>query len=289
MTEKSWFILRYNHFPPDTFIKLGQLVTNPKEPNIPIAPDGPLDFPSNMISVSSVEEGFHWEASSGHDEHLTLSAEMDGLPVSGEIKAEFKKKVRNWADFTSLETQLIGPTKQYVEESMGRPLVAETLGKNILQKSVFMVTGLKIAKKGERGVESARSKELGFKVGVTPTPSIPISLGPDVGGDRKTSETLKSTAANFVWAFSLRQIYYRMGKVVKAKTYDDGATLEDRSDEEDDDEDDEEQNPRAVPSPELRVDGLDLNTFSGENSNLVNVTEKSSCGRGEVILTIEGL
>jgi hypothetical protein len=286
MTEKSWFTLRYNHFPPNTFIKLGQLVSDPTEPHIPIDFSGPSAFPPEMPVVPSKEEAFHWDKTSGSDGHAKLSAEMDGLPVTGTVKAEFKKTVHDWAKFKTLDTQLIVPTPQYVDDSMARPAVKKELGKRVLLKSVFMITGLKIAREGKRGQESTRKVEGGMKAGVTPMPSFPMSLGPDVGGGVNSSEEVKSKATDFVWAFSLRQVYYRMGKVVKAKTYDHGATLEDRSDE--DESSDEETEEAVDPSTlEIRVDGLDPDTFTGEGSRLVSITEKHADDNGEVFLTAE--
>ena len=157
-----------------------------------------------MPVVLSKEEVFHWDTTSGSDGHAKLSAQMDGLPVSGTVKAEFKKTVHDWAKFKTLDTQLIVPTPQYIKDTMAGPAVKEELGKHLLPKSVFMVTGLKIARGGERGQELTRKVEVCVKFDVTPMPPFPLSLGPDVGGGVHSSEDVKSKATDFVWAFCFK-------------------------------------------------------------------------------------
>jgi hypothetical protein len=132
MTEKSWFVLRYNHFPPSGPIKLGQMIENPTEPHQVIDFSGSAPFPVDMPVIPSFEEDFSWDITHGSDGHAALSAQMDGLPVSGTVRAEFKRSTRNWAEFERLETQLIVPTQEYVRESMARPAVKEFLRGHLL-------------------------------------------------------------------------------------------------------------------------------------------------------------
>ena len=75
---------------------------------------------------------------------------------------------------------------------------------------------------------------------------------------------------------------------MKAKTYDHGATLEDRSDE-DESSDEGEETEEAVDLSmwEIRVDGLDPDAFTGEGSRLVSITEKHADDNGEMLLTAE--
>jgi len=81
-----------------------------------------------MPVIPSIEEDFSWNKSSSIDSHAALSAQMDGLPISGHFKGVFKNSTRNWAEFETLETELIIPTPGYVKESMARPNVKEFLG-----------------------------------------------------------------------------------------------------------------------------------------------------------------
>lgn len=269
---KSWFILRYNHFPPNTLIKLGQLIADPNEPHQAIDTSGPSAFPKDMPQVESQEEAFSWDVNVGSSGHVALSAEMDGLPVSATVQAEFKRNMHDWAQFKNLDTQLIAPTRGYVEASMMRPAVKTFLGKHFLPKSVFMITGLKIARGVERGAKRENMVGGGLDVGVTPSLGIPISLGPDVGGSVDRSEEIKAKVAkDFVWAVSLRQIYYRRGKVGKDRTFYDGATLEGRDDENRSDEEEEVADPSKL---EIQVDDIDPNCFTGEGSRLVEISEK---------------
>ncbi|CAL3962734.1 unnamed protein product [Diplocarpon coronariae] len=277
---KSWFILPNSHFPPNTLIKLGQIVASPVEPHQAIDTSGPLPFPPDMPQVESYEEAYSWDAKSGSSGHSALSAEVGGLPVNAALKAEFKRNTHNWAQFENLATQLIAPTRAYVNESMMRPVVKTFLGKHLLPKSVFMITGVKIAKGAEKGVKRDNMVSGGLNLGIAPAPGIPIALGPDVGGAADGSEEIRvKVAKDFVWAISLRQIHYRRGKVRKEETLYDGATLACV-------EDDSEGEAETVDPSELDIDGVDQDpkSFTGEGTRLLSVSEKHEGEVGEVFL-----
>jgi hypothetical protein len=152
-----------------------------------------------------------------------------------------------------------------------------------------MVTGLKIARRARRGQEISRSGGAEAQQGVTPTPGLPISLGPDVGGNAERSEKMSSSGGDFVWAFSLRRVYYRRGmKVGRSKAFTDGATLEDRTgkgEEEEDEDEDEDEEEEVDPSElEVIVDGLANEDFTGKSSTLVQVVETHRVGNEEFVL-----
>jgi hypothetical protein len=290
MTDKSFFILRYKHFPPEGPIKLGQIISNPAEPYDAIDTSGPTPFPSDMPLVQTTEEDFSWDTTAENEGHGSVSAQMDALPVSGSVSAEFKRTHHDWAAFESLETTLIVPSMQYVKDSMLRPSVREFLGKSILPKRVFMVTGMKVARRASGGHERSRSHGGSLQVGITPTPVVPISVGPDIGGSNSITEKVSSKAQDFVWAFSLKQIHYRRGKFTQSSTYSDGATLEDRIDEYGDEVSDDEENEEVDASKlDIEVDGLDSSNFTGEGSQLVSVSEITKVQDGQEFLTIANM
>lgn len=234
-----------------------------------------------MPVIPSTEENFSWDKSSSADGHAALSAQMDSLPVSGTIKAAFRKSTRNWAEFEALETELIVPTPGYVKESMARPAVKEFLGKHLLPKSVFMITGLKVARRAKLGREKASGGGGLVKLGVDLT--LGIQLGPDLGGDVERKEKVESKATDFVWAFSLRQVHYRRGVLRKSQTYKDGATLEDNS-EEKYGEEEEEEGAVDLSQLEVVVDGLAPEDFTGATSKLVGVAEIHKDEKERIIL-----
>ncbi|PMD25833.1 hypothetical protein NA56DRAFT_642101 [Hyaloscypha hepaticicola] len=286
MTSKSWFILRYNHFPPSTII-LGTLITNPKEPHLPLFTTS-LPFPTTMHPIRTTHESLKFSTSVTKEGHAGMPAQMDGLPLSTNISTEFARTAKNSADFQTLETQYILPNPEYEKLSMSEPSIKSHLGnKSLLLKSVFMITGVKIARSGGKtGRETKNRKEATFQVGITPTPAFPVSLGPDVGGKvEEEGSVSSSTQEDFVWAFSLRQIFYRWGEVKGSKTYEDGATLDGRvrkdgreGNEAEEDKEKEE---------EIEVDGSE--EFNGEESRLVPIEEIRDVGSDLSFLLVENL
>jgi len=287
MTEKCWFVLRYKHFPPDGPIKLGQLVSNPAEPYQVIDFSGPSAYPANMPIIPSVEQHFTWDSVTGSEGNLTLSGRTNCLPVSGAVRAAFKNTMHSYAQFETLETAIIVPTPEFISSSMNRPVIKEFLGSHVLPKRVFMITGLKIARKGQAGHGRTISRDFGLQLGVQPTPGMPFSLGPDIGGKTESSEMLCSTASDFVWAFSVRQIHYRRGKLGKSSTYTDGATLGMNDDEGDDMDDSEEETSVDPATLEINIDGLDAENFNGQNSDLLKVSGVVAAGNGEILVTAD--
>ncbi|KAE9368048.1 hypothetical protein N431DRAFT_471420 [Stipitochalara longipes BDJ] len=287
MTEKCWFVLQHKHFPPDGPIKLGQLVSNPAEPYQVIDFSGPSPYPPNMPIIASVEQNFAWDSATKSDENLTLSSRTNGLPVSGAVRAEFKNTTHSYAQFETLETTIIVPTPEFISSSMNRPVIKEFLSSHVLPKKVFMITGLKIGRKGKAGHERTINRDFGLQLGVQPTSGMSFSLGPDIRGERENSERVSSTASDFVWAFSLRQIHYRRGKPGKSSTYTDGATLGVNDDEDNDMDDSEEERPVDPATLEISVDGLDAENFNGQNSDLLKVSGIVDAGNGETLVTID--
>jgi hypothetical protein len=206
---------------------------------------------------------------------------MDGLPISGHIKGVFKNSTRNWAEFETLETELIIPTLGYVKESMARPNVKEFLGNHLLPKSIFMITGLKVTRRAKLGREKTRGGGGLLKLRIDPT--LGVNLGPDVGGNLEAKEKAESKATDIVWAFSLRQVYYRGGLVTKGNTHKDGATLENDAKRNYQEELEEEE---AV-DPYLVIDGLAGEDFTGARSKLVNLAEVHTDDKERIILVNE--
>ena len=95
------------------------------------------------------------------------------------------------------------------------PSVAEYIVEPKFKKSIYMITGVKIARGAD--VKQERSEEAGplLRVGVNGTTALsPVAAGPEVTISSSGPETIFSRGSSgFVFAYRLREIYYSKGKV----------------------------------------------------------------------------
>lgn len=129
--------------------------------------------------------------------------------------------------FEELETQFFEPELEYVQASVAG--VAKWVKANP-RKSVYMVTGVKIARGAQHLTAHAKGIDFDFKPGVDAMPfvGVPISGGPLVGAGRKRGEmTWFSDSSDFVFAYRLRRIIIKRQGVGKSKEFIKGATVMD--------------------------------------------------------------
>lgn len=89
-----------------------------------------------------------------------------GITVGAELDAEFKKTTRNWAEFASLDTEVVQPSRAYIDQLLALPDVQEHIGRDSKARlgswSVYVVTGLMIARAGGTvGSSEGQSRSLG--------------------------------------------------------------------------------------------------------------------------------
>lgn len=104
-------------------------------------------------------------------------------------------------EFDSLETKITVPMLDYAKQSMARPSVEMFVGKSLLPKRIFMISGLRVARAGTR--ERERVVEAGgqFELQATPVLLTPVHVGPDIGASSEYTSEWYSSTGEFVWAF----------------------------------------------------------------------------------------
>lgn len=184
--DKCWFVLRQTHYAAPEYAKpskaggrttsgdlrLGDIVTSPTA-LYPLLTQGNLPlFAIDMRISSSRLCEFAWEASSERGIGGTLGAgapivgAATGVTVGVELNAEFKKTTRNWAQFDSLDTEVVQPSRAYIDQLLALPDVQEHIGRDSKTRigswSIYVVTGLMIARAGGTvGSSQGLSRSLG--------------------------------------------------------------------------------------------------------------------------------
>ncbi|KAF1962376.1 hypothetical protein CC80DRAFT_487853 [Byssothecium circinans] len=177
--DKVWFKLRQTHYPPgpedvilagdgnDTAasICLGHCITGLKRLDFPLNRGEVLAFPTRMkvFRASSLEFKWHDEQRSNHGVKLGIGAPVAAalglLSVQGSVKLAFRHSRADYEMYDRLDTYFVQPTPAYVEDCLD----GEALRKYIAGKSnwsFFLITGIRVARKGSKKTEETRSREV---------------------------------------------------------------------------------------------------------------------------------
>lgn len=175
--ENCWFVLKQTHYPPPTLpengigvttgaICLGHIIPDPKLLDNVINTKAELKFGPDMPIYPTTSWELRWERNKGLNVGLSADvgvpvAAAAGATVSAAAGLAFQKSVKNFWEFESLETFIIQPTKSYIADSLEEEKVAEHIeeSKHFNAWSVYMITGITIARGGKGGREEFEKKD----------------------------------------------------------------------------------------------------------------------------------
>lgn len=183
MGSKCWFVLKQSHYPPPSIpengigivagtgvLCLGHIIPHPRSLDAVINRTGPLSIPRDMPIYSTKCNDFTWnnEGKTGVDISLQIDVPIPavpGLKFSFNPRIAFQHSVENYAEFSSLDTFLLQPTSEYIEDSVEDKEVQNYFnGRNVIQSStIYMITGIKVAR-GVSNVKASRQSEQGISL-----------------------------------------------------------------------------------------------------------------------------
>ncbi|KAJ5668903.1 hypothetical protein N7462_009973 [Penicillium macrosclerotiorum] len=126
------------------------------------------EFPPSMRVYQTKTIHFKWdentEASGGGSFGMGAPA-PGGMAIKGSLKQVFRRSVHSYEEYDRLDTYIVQPNKAYIAEC----LEIDELASHIAGKrswSAFMITGLKVARKGFKTLHQARGtkNELGSEM-----------------------------------------------------------------------------------------------------------------------------
>ena len=206
-TKKTYFATPNSQYTPNGLIKLGQIISNHKAPGRRICePFQPLPkvFPSYLDD---------WE----HEKSQTLGGSIGVfaqwvalfLGLGGDLSTNFAKERATLLKFQKLETCIIEPPDDYIDQSMRAEAVQKYLRANRRTDSLFMITGIKVARGARctKHYDSDLGLEGSVNVDLTSVTGTPLSLGPksSIYSHTINRETF-SGSSDFVFAYRLNRI-----------------------------------------------------------------------------------
>ncbi|KAL6914789.1 hypothetical protein FSST1_012549 [Fusarium sambucinum] len=194
--DKQWILTGSYNYAPDGLLQLGQILAEPVEPWSKVSSTGPLELPR------------------GTTEHLTSSTmtnddiehQFSAWVNSRQKRSFFKKRVKVqeprehvWR-FNRLESHTASPSLEYVKATLKDNDLFKRLRRNPFMSSLYMVTGLRVA----RGVNVRRNRQSPLEMGV-----IGSNSGPAVGIQVDTSQLeseVPDVVPDFIFAYRLNEI-----------------------------------------------------------------------------------
>jgi hypothetical protein len=227
--HKTYFALTNFDYPPDSLIRLGQIITSPSTPWKSLA--DPLPIPKSAIQAS-IKTDWGTEVYREHDQRMGIWAQFAAMicGVGGDAVVGWSRKNEEMFQFKELATTFFEPDPEYVEASVvgeERQQVAEWVRQNP-RKSLYMIAGVKVARGAQHLQARVRGVDFEVKPGVDATPftGVPVGGGVLAGmGREKGERTWFSGSSDFVYAYRLRRIIVKRQAVSKTREYVRGATV----------------------------------------------------------------
>ena len=208
--QKTFFAAPNFDYTPDGLIQLGQIISDHKAPGQAIC--GP-HLPLPKIYSSHFDD---WE----QEKTRTLSGSVGIfaqclavlLGLGGDISVNLARETDTLLKFRKLETFVIEPSRNFVEASMRMAPVQDYLRENPKSHSLFMITGIKIARGAECTKRRSRAGgvEGNANVDLTNLTGVPVSVGPQgsLSRQRYDRETFGGSS-DFIFAYRLCRISVR--------------------------------------------------------------------------------
>jgi hypothetical protein len=223
--EKPSYMLVPNwDFPPDGHITLGNVLKNPKRPDRALH-KGVVD---ETLVTTTKREGWSYSPGNSRSCHVGLWASFLApiLGVGADVDASLSRDSNAVYKCEELETRYFAPEDAFIASCLGSATV-KAYTENNWWKSIYMITGVKIAHGATMESTVKDGGWFDMKVGVDGTPSgVPVGGGPKGGYKQEIRKSVKFGAKEaFVIAYRLLKIKPKQGGSFKGTDFNKFALL----------------------------------------------------------------
>ncbi|KIW14800.1 hypothetical protein PV08_07585 [Exophiala spinifera] len=218
--EKVWFKLRQPDYRPEdddsmgtsketSPLCLGHFISDLKNLDFPLNRGEIEEFPVNMKVYQSSTLHFQWKDSQeaqtggGLGAGAPIAAAM-GLVIKASAQALFRHEVEHWEEYDQLDTYIVQPDRIYVSECLEGNKLANYI-KDKKSWSMFMVTGVKVARKGKMTTSKSRHSEASGEL-EGDVPTVASAKGNITVARGKSEQFGGSVISDFIWAVRLAKI-----------------------------------------------------------------------------------
>jgi patatin-like phospholipase/acyl hydrolase len=206
---KSYFLVSSCDIPPDGVLRLGAILTDPKEPYSVINEEHLIEPPDIITNEQSSFETSAIVSNLAKKRVWVAFLEFSGL-ASAIDESKFSHQAFR---FDKLETRSFTPKIDYLHKSLQIPEIeAFVKGPRWRRNRLYVVTGLKVAR-GARFQQTNPSDTTAAAVANVALVQPPLRQ--ELGGVGSSSFPHADTfqaATDFVFAYQLREIYFNLGR-----------------------------------------------------------------------------
>ncbi|KAK1706681.1 hypothetical protein BDP67DRAFT_476031 [Colletotrichum lupini] len=228
--NKCWFVLEQSFYTAPVYtntsraggqtesgnLRLGDVVPSPD--NIyPVLTQGTLPFFGREMRITQTQLGeFKWDQTHERQDGANAGAGAPvaaaaGATLSAEISAEFKRTMKTWANFNTLDTEVVQPSNTYIDQVIAHSEVQNYIEQHktlpLDRWTVYVVIGLMIARAGGSiGGSKANSQTFHGSIDL----DIAGAANSKIGDTHKNStETHKSAQiqGDRVWAVRFAKVH----------------------------------------------------------------------------------
>lgn len=179
--EKVWFKLQQTDYPPppepailrgctgvEAPICLGHVVEDFTTLDFTMNADSIEPLPRNMRVFPTRMIDFRWDDTRSQENSVDMGASApvaaaSGVTLGGDIKLAFSKSVGSHEEYERLDKYIMQPTQSYITDCLDEePIASYIKGKKTW--SMFMVTGLCVARKGTGSTSDSSGVIIGMGV-----------------------------------------------------------------------------------------------------------------------------
>lgn len=190
--DKVWFKLRQTHYPPppeaailrgctgiEAPVCLGHVIEDLKSLDFPMNPDAIEPLPRNVRVFLTRMIDFRWENARSQENSVDMGASAPvaaaaGVTLGGDIKLAFSRSVESHEEYERLDKYIMQPTQSYITDCLDEePFASYIKGK--MTWSVFMITGLYVARKGTSSASDSNGTTIGVGIERLGSPLAPAS------------------------------------------------------------------------------------------------------------------
>lgn len=255
---------------PDTTILPGRLVVDPRSPEGPPYLEPPLPVPADSLRVTNYPWTHERETERGGSFGLFASF-ASAIGVGGDVSGNLKVGSSLKIEVDRLQTSMFEPSEEYLEETLNLPKNLAFLKEQMFKRSLYIVTGVKIA----YGAKLTRSKSTEWggdgKLGVSPhVPGLEVGPTASFVQKAKETETLQGPT-DFVFAFRLNKLHYsrRRSRYIQ-EAFTKGALYSDevRIGDEEEENEPEQTSTQEEAQVEVEVEGMEDEDAGEDESNM---------------------
>lgn len=218
--EKVWFKLRQPDYCPEREqdmgsgndeapLCLGHFISDLKHLDFVLNRSKIEKFPASMPVHHTKSLQFEWKdfkvAETGGQLGASAPiAALIGLVFKADIRLLFRRTVEHWERYERLDTYIVQPTKTYVDDCLqSNELAMRIKGKK--SWSMFMITGVKVARMGKTDSSESNQSEgsANFEVDVPTAASASVDAHVARGDSQRFGG---SQTSDFIWAVRLAKI-----------------------------------------------------------------------------------